>query len=315
MQTAVLFLVFNRPEPTRRVFEAIRAARPARFYVAADGPRADREGEAERCADVRAIATAVDWPCEVRTLFRDANLGCKRGVAGGIAWFFAHEAEGIILEDDVLPDESFFPYCATLLERYRDDAEISMISGCNLIGDRHGADTSYVFSRYLHVWGWASWRRAWSAYDIELRGWPSATASAKLSTVLGGRTAAIDYWTAIFDRMARGEIDTWDYQWVFASWMHDMKAIIPAATLVENIGFGEEATHTTGTAPAVAQVHPKEMTFPLSHPVKGSTTHVDALIEQVAIEIKPPTFMRSALRRWPALRRIVKTMRPAAAPR
>jgi hypothetical protein len=119
MHTAVLFLVFNRPDPTRRVFDAIRAARPARLYVAADGPRADRAGEAERCAEVRAMATAVDWPCEVLTLFRDANLGCKRGVAEGIDWFFAHEAEGIILEDDVLPHPSFFAYCATLLERYR----------------------------------------------------------------------------------------------------------------------------------------------------------------------------------------------------
>jgi hypothetical protein len=315
MHTAVLFLVFNRPDPTRRVFDAIRAARPARLYVAADGPRADRAGEAERCAEVRAMATAVDWPCEVLTLFRDANLGCKRGVAEGIDWFFAHEAEGIILEDDVLPHPSFFAYCATLLERYRELPEISMISGCNLIGDRHGAETSYVFSRYLHVWGWASWRRAWLAYDVELRGWPSTAASAKLNAVLGGRTAAIDHWTEIFNRMARGEVDTWDYQWVFASWMHDMKAIIPAVTLVENIGFGKEATHTTGTAPAVAQVHAKAMTFPLRHPVIGSTMHVDILIEQVAIEIKPATFLRTVLRRWPALRRIANTMRHAAASR
>jgi len=120
MISPVLFLIFNRPDTTTRVFEAIRAARPERLYVAADGPRMTREGEAERCAEARRIATAVDWPCEVKTLFRETNLGCRAAVSGAITWFFEHEEEGIILEDDCLPDPSFFPYCTELLAHYRD---------------------------------------------------------------------------------------------------------------------------------------------------------------------------------------------------
>ena len=315
MDVAVLFLVFNRPEPTRRVFEAIRASRPSRLYIAADGPRTDRAGEAERCAEVRAIATNIDWPCKVETLFRDENLGCKHGVAQGIDWFFVHEPEGIILEDDVLPHSTFFLYCKTLLEHYRDDPSIAMISGCNLVGDCHDSAASYFFSRYLHVWGWASWRRAWSAYDVDMGGWPSPAASAQLAKVLGGRSAAISYWREVFDRMARGEIDTWDYQWVFASWMRDMLAIIPAETLIENIGFGDGATHTTGDLPAIARARAVAMAFPLQHAPVAETGSVDAIIERVAMDITPTTNLRATLRRSSLLRWIAGALRSEASSR
>lgn len=308
--TAVLFLVFNRIETTRAAFAAIRAARPARLYVAADGPRPGRAGEADRCAEVRRLATEVDWPCEVRTLFRDTNLGCKHGVASGIDWFFAQEAEGIIIEDDIVPDPSFFRFCTELLARYRDDTRVAMISGCSLIGDRHGADTSYVFSRYLHVWGWASWRRAWQHYDVAMAAWPSPAASAQLAQVLGGRQAAIGHWTAIFDRMARGEIDTWDYQWVFSAWMNDMVAVVPAATLIDNIGFGADATHTVGSAPALPA--PVPMRFPLRHPGQGDTAAVDAIIERVALGLTPASRLRARLRMLPGVRHLAARLRPAA---
>jgi hypothetical protein len=307
MKTPVLLVVFNRPETTRTAFAAIRAARPERLYVAADGPRPDRAGEAERCADVRRIATAVDWPCEVHTLFRDHNLGCKIGVSSGIDWFFANEEAGIILEDDIVPHPSFFPYCEALLERYRDDASVAMISGCSLIGDRHGSNASYVFSRYLHVWGWASWRRAWAHYDVSMKAWPSAPARQRLAQVLDGRRGAIAYWSGVFDRMARSEIDTWDYQWVFSSWMQDMVAIFPAATLVDNIGFGADATHTVGVAPDLASA--SEMVFPLRHPLSRDTVPVDVLVERIAI----PTGLRSQLRRVPGVQKLGSLWRKATA--
>src|ERR1700690_1974577 len=156
MQSPVLFLVFNRPDTTRRVFEAIRSAQPPRLYVAADGPRGARAGEAERCAEVRRIATAVNWPCEVKTLFRDCNLGCKMGVSSGITWFFEHEPEGIILEDDVLPVPTFFDFCDELLARFRNDDRVAMISGSNLIAGHFDPAESYFFSRCAQIWGWAS---------------------------------------------------------------------------------------------------------------------------------------------------------------
>src|SRR5262249_20722231 len=157
----VLFLIFNRPNTTARVMEAIRTAGPGRLYVAADGPRDGNADEAKRCAEVRRIATQVDWPCEVQTLFRERNLGCRQAVSSAITWFFEQEQEGIILEDDCLPSPSFFPYCAELLARFRNDERIMCITGCNFQQDMKGYPYSYYFSKYHHVWGWATWRRAW----------------------------------------------------------------------------------------------------------------------------------------------------------
>lgn len=312
MNAAVLFLVFNRPDTTRRVFEAIRAARPSRLYVAADGPRASRPDEAARCTLVRQIATAVDWPCEVKTLFRDENLGCRHGVSGGIDWFFDQEEEGIILEDDVLPQPSFFPYCEALLSRYRNDASVSMISGCNLLGPSHQAAASYFFSRYMHIWGWASWRRAWTHYDVDMGGWPGSESAAKLDRLLGGRKNAIRYWAKIFDRVQGGEIDTWDYQWLFAAWMNDMVAVIPSHNLVENLGFGADATHTTGAVPAaVLAASASDIVFPLRDPVRGPTGPVDAEIERSVLEITALMQAKTTFRQLPLVRHLASIYRNA----
>ncbi len=310
METPILFLVFNRPETTAQAFECIRAARPQRLYVAADGPRASRAGEAERCAEVRRIATAVDWPCEVHTLFREQNLGCKIGVSSGIDWFFDHEPEGIILEDDVLPDPSFFPYCAELLARYRDDDDVAIISGCNLIGDIDSVDTSYVFSRYLHIWGWASWRRAWRHYDVSMADWPSPGAAARLGGVLGQRTLPVAHWTTIFNDVAAGRIDTWDYQWVHRCWQRGMVAVFPARNLIRNVGFGADATHTIGDAPAVvAAMRAAPVAFPLRHPVRGDTSAIDRMVEARAYGLTRARWLRNQLARIPgamALRALLR---------
>lgn len=269
MDTAVLFLVFNRPDTTEQVFEAIRQARPPRLYVAADGPRASRPGEAERCAEVRRIATAVDWPCEVHQLFRDSNRGCKLGVSEGITWFFEHEAEGIVLEDDILPQPSFFPYCEALLARYRDDPRVAMISGCNFIADRYPAATSYFFSIHNHIWGWASWRRAWQRYDADIAAWPAWNTAGELQRWLGGNRCATAYWRSLFDRMHRREIDTWDYQWTFACWQMQGLTVLPAHNLTLNLGFGPDATHTVKAPPAyVRRNWPRELEWPLRHPTE-----------------------------------------------
>lgn len=310
MDSPVLFLVFNRPDTTAQVFESIRRARPPRLYVAADGPRATRAGEAERCAEVRAIATAIDWPCEVKTLFRDANLGCKRAVSGAIDWFFAAEPEGIILEDDILPDPSFFRYCDELLVRYRDDTSVAMISGCNLIGDRHGADSSYIFSHYMHIWGWASWRRAWAYYDADMVGWADPAAKRRIADQLGHRPRAVAHWTGIFDRMAAGAIDTWDYQWVFAAWMQGMVATIPAHSLIGNIGFGADATHTTGDMPdVVAAAQPAPMAFPLRHPARDDVIAVDRLVEHHALGLTAGNAVKARLAGVPLLRQAARALR------
>lgn len=302
MKSAVLFLVFNRPEVTARVFHAIRAARPPRLYVAADGPRPGRADEAARCAEVRRIASAVDWPCDVKSLFRDINLGCERGVSSGIDWFFKHELEGIILEDDVLPVCGFFAFCDELLERYRDDDDVAMISGCNLLGGRVTPDGSYFFSRYMHVWGWASWRRAWANYDVTMKEHSAVATGKMLTHVLDRRALARQYWLDIFDQVRAGKVGTWDYQWVHTAWRYDQMAIIPAHNLVANLGFGCEATHTSVAPPDfVTQSPPRQIEFPLVHPARRAPEpRIDRIIERVVYGITPLSVTLASFRRsWP----------------
>lgn len=264
LQTAVLFLVFNRPDTTARVFEAIRKAKPPRLYVVADGPRASREGEAKRVAQVREIATAVDWPCEIKTLFREENLGCKSSVSSGITWFFEHEMEGIILEDDCLPSQSFFGFCELLLQRYRNQDRIMSISGTQI----HRAQSegpSYSFSNFAQIWGWATWRRAWAKYDQELEQWERFKADGYQKLPLNSWSARY-VWTDKFDRIRAGLLDTWDYQWMFTCWMHGGKTILPRVNLVANIGISSQATHTKRMRSKWINPPRQEVHQPLVHP-------------------------------------------------
>lgn len=264
MKSAVLFLVFNRPDTTKQVFEAIRKAQPPRLYVAADGPRADRQGERERCEEVRRIATAVDWDCEVKTLFRERNLGCKIGVSSGIGWFFEHEEEGIIIEDDVLPNSDFFIFCESLLHLYAENDRVWMITGNNFQdGQKRGAG-AYYFSRYTHIWGWATWRRAWRYYDRDLSFWKEWEKSNAWLQLWSDKVER-NYWEKIFNRMFAHEIDTWDYQWTASAWYHGALTATPHVNLVSNIGFGEDATHTTSANSSHAEI-PVQPLGELRHP-------------------------------------------------
>jgi hypothetical protein len=265
MRSAVLFLVFNRADTTARVFDAIRQARPPRLYVAADGPRASRPGEADRCEAVRRLATAIDWPCELMTLCRTENLGCKRAVSSGISWFFDHEPEGIILEDDCVPDPSFFPYCDELLERYRDDARVMSICGDNFVSCAWAAPASYYFSSYVPVWGWASWRRAWASYDVEMTAYKQ-DGQRILADIFADRPRARTHWKGLLDKVAAGQVDTWDYQWLLACWMRGGLCCTPSVNLITNIGFGKDATHTLSPESRLANMPAQRLPPALTHP-------------------------------------------------
>jgi hypothetical protein len=265
MHTAVLFLVFNRPDNTARVFEAIRKAHPPRLYVAADGPRRNREGEDEKVDRVREIATRVDWSCDVKTLFREENLGCKYAVSGGISWFFEHEEQGIIVEDDCLPHPDFFSFCESLLDRYANDERVWVITGDNFQNGIQRGAASYYFSRYNHVWGWASWRRAWQMADMDIRFWPDWKHSANWKSFWLDRHVR-RYWENIFDRMHRAEIDTWDYPWTASVWYHGGLTATPNVNLVSNIGFGPDSTHTGSANSALAAMATKSL-GELRHPL------------------------------------------------
>ena len=241
--SAVLFLVFNRPDTTEKVFETIRMAKPPRLYIASDGPRKHKVGEEEKVKTVRDIVSNIDWECEVKTLYREENLGCKYAVSSAITWFFDHEEQGVILEDDCLPSSDFFRFCDEMLYRYKYNDNIWVITGNNFQNGVVRGDGSYYFSRYVHIWGWASWRRAWNNADMDIRFWPEWKTSSSWRGFWRDSVVR-NYWEKIFDQMYRSEIDTWDYQWSASVWYHGGLTVTPNVNLVSNIGFGPDATHT-----------------------------------------------------------------------
>jgi len=242
--TPILFLIFNRPDTTSMVFDKIKSVRPKRLYIAADGPRTDNTKDTILCEAVRKIVSVVDWDCEVKTLYREQNLGCKVAVSSAIDWFFENEEEGIILEDDCLPSDTFFAFCEELLQKYKDINKIMQISGNNFQNGKTRGDGSYYFSRYNHIWGWATWRRAWQQYDVNMNSFNNFVKENKIDKIFTNNKIK-NYWIGIFNKTYKSEIDTWDYQWTFSIWNLDGCAILPNTNLVKNIGIGGDSTHTS----------------------------------------------------------------------
>jgi len=243
VRNAVLLLVFNRPGNTRRVLEAIRQARPGKLYVASDGPRASNLNDESTVSEVRELVTRVNWECELHTLFRTGNLGCKRAVSSAIDWFFEHEQQGLILEDDCLPHQDFFRFCDNLLEKYKYDDRISVITGNNFQNGRSRGSASYYFSKYNHCWGWATWRRSWKFYRGDIGFWQNWKTSHDWHRLVPDSVER-RYWERIFERVQKCEIDSWAYPWTASVWHHGGLTATPNVNLVSNIGFGPESTHT-----------------------------------------------------------------------
>jgi|GEM_PF-701909 len=235
---AVLIVAFNRPETTRRVFAAVRAARPAKLFFACDAPRPDRPGEANRVAEVRAILRGVDWPCEVHTRFPEANLGCGPGVSSAITWFLNEVGEGIILEDDCLPTPAFFRFCATMLERYRHDQRIALVAGSNM-APLLRLPSAYGFSRVTSCWGWATWKRTWDQFNFIPE--PIRDDEPWVRTL---HPNAVDFLRRKFDAIATGKVRTvWDYQFMVQALRSGQLTVVPGRNLILNIGFDGTGTH------------------------------------------------------------------------
>ncbi len=261
----VVLLVFARPDTTARLVEAVRAARPARVLVVADGPRPGQPEEAARCEAVRAIVERVPWECEVLTNYAEENLGLDRRVVSGLDWAFELADRAIVLEDDCLPHPSFFPFCEEVLARYGDDPRVMSISGSNFQFGAGREGTSYYFSRYPQVWGWATWARAWKRYDAKLSGWPEFRRG-RLASLLDGDPRALQYWTHALQRAHEGR-HAWDYGWLFAHWLDDALSVVPARNLVTNVGFREDATNTRPEhGMFLADVPAEPIELPLRHP-------------------------------------------------
>lgn len=263
-KTPVLFLTYCRPETTILVFNVIRQIKPEKLYLAQNTPDRDDFENNKKWHVVRKLIESVDWNCEVHRLYHNEHLDIKSSICSSITWFFENEEMGIILEDDCVPDISFFQFCQELLEKYKDDDRIAMISGNNFQFGRKVDNYSYYFSRYTHIWGWASWRRAWKNYDPNMMLWPEIRSNHLLRYYLTKRSI-YQYWKKIFDKCYKNDILTWDYQWLFMSWIQNQLTILPCKNLVTNIGFGPEAVHTKGKS-GLSNMKTEKMIFPLIHP-------------------------------------------------
>lgn len=264
--TPILFLVFNRPEVTRKVFETIRKIKPSQLFIAADGPRLNRPDDVTKCSEVRDIVSAVDWPCQLFTFFRTENLGCKHAVAQGISWFFEQVPWGIILEDDCLPAQSFYYYCQELLNLYKGDTRITHINGNNF-NSPHYLKTgySYHFTYFPQVWGWASWKRAWDRYDPDIKLYDQFNDSSFFSHC-GLSKSEFGELRKKWNNIKNNRIDTWDYQWHFINLLEGSLVISPTQNLISNIGFGIDATHTHDSQSERQNLKRSEFNSPLIHP-------------------------------------------------
>ncbi|NLH39208.1 MAG: nucleotide-diphospho-sugar transferase [Elusimicrobia bacterium] len=289
MKVPVLFIIFNRLDTTKRVFEEIKRAKPLRLYIASDGSRENKHGEKETVESVRKyVLDNIDWQCEVKTLFRDKNLGCKYAVSSAITWFFENEEMGIILEDDCLPSESFFKFCEEMLERYKDDERVGMISGFNPFSADINIGLSYFFSKYNLCWGWATWKTVWNNYDIEMNEWKNDRKSDLLKRFSKSYLVR-KYWKYLFD-IFYFKIDEsgWDAQFSYLLFKDNKFSVVPSKNLIENIGYGSElSTHCINEAPEhISKAKREELLFPLKHNENVLTyDKFDGMIEKVHFNI------------------------------
>lgn len=242
----VLVMAFNRPDHLAVLMQRLREVQPQHLYVAIDGARSTKPGEREKVQACRDLVGTVDWPCEVHTLFQETNLGCGQGVTTAITWFFEQVERGIILEDDIIPDPSFFPYCEELLERYHNDRRVFAISGCNFVppSEQSRPDLPYRFSQVPHIWGWATWRRAWAQHRLDIAGWRVQLPVKTLWSRVDHSIPSTVYWASTYELLARKEVDTWDGQFVLAAMAANAWTATSNVNLIQNIGFNEQATHT-----------------------------------------------------------------------
>ena len=296
LSTPVLFLIFNRPEITKQVFNAIQQAKPPRLYVAGDGPRSKCTEDEENCKLARSIATNVDWDCEVKTLFRDHNLGCRLAVSQAIYWFFEQEPEGIILEDDCLPSQSFFWFCQEMLEYFRNDKAVGVICGFYSNELEYKPSASFFFSRYLRVWGWAGWRRSNEGYDSNINLLIEKQNTWKKDIFSRTDIFLKRYWQDMFEEVGSGKIDTWDIQLQYLLWQKKQQVIVSSKNLVQNIGWAQGAHPLTKDHNH--ELATSEINFPLTTPdMTERDTRADQVIEKISYQITILSFLKKLLRK------------------
>lgn len=241
--TPILLIIFNRPDKVRRLIDSLRAIKPTKIYISADGPRDSVPADTELCKQARAMVSQINWPCEVITNFHERNTGSDFGPEKALNWFFDNVDEGIILEDDCSPHPDFFHFAKEMLSRYRSNEQIMLISGNNFQNGIIRGDGNYYFSKYPSTWGWASWKRAWNHYDTNTTAYDDFLEKEKINTICQSN-AEKKFFLKFFNQIHTHKIEHWDIKWIFTIWNNDGIAIIPNVNLVQNVGFGKDATHT-----------------------------------------------------------------------
>jgi hypothetical protein len=300
LKTPVVFIIFNRPETTKKVFEKIRQAKPEKLLIIADGPRKNHPEDKEKCAATRKVINGVDWKCKVLKNYSNTNLGLAKRISSGLDWVFDNVNEAIILEDDCLPNLTFFQFCKELLKKYQNDERIFAITGQNVQFGKKRTNYSYYFSRYFHCWGWATWKRAWNHFDFDMKQWPKMKNDNYLKKILKNNRA-VKYWTKIFQSCYEGKINSWAYKWIFAGFISRSLNIIPNVNLISNIGFGTESTHLKDSKNPYANMPTEKIIFPLKHPPGMMTNKKADNFEQKTL-FDPTLFARI---KW-KLKRILK---------
>lgn len=273
--TPILFIIFNRPDTTVKVFQEIRRAKPRQLFIAADGPREENIDDVKKCNEARKVAFQVDWDCEVKTLFHNKNRGCGVAPAENITWFFEHVEQGIILEDDCLPHPSFFRFCEDMLLFYKNNFKISQISGDNFQHGKKWGNASYYFSKYTHIWGWATWRDRWLQYDFELKLADEYRKKGLIESKCSNSKERA-FWHRKLNMLSGGKRkDIWDYQWMFSCWNMNGLSVVPNKNLVSNIGFDNTATHTVSYNNKIANLPTFEI---------GKIQHPKAIVEETGAD-------------------------------
>jgi hypothetical protein len=311
LTTPILYIAFNRPEITKISFDVLRKVQPKTLYISCDGPRLQIDGEDTKCNIVKKIVTNIDWDCDVKYKFNDINLGCKNSVKNAIDWLFDNEEFGIILEDDVLPTNEFFLFCEVMLKHFVDDKRIGIISGCNLLSKDELNIYSYLYSKYPNIWGWATWKRVWLQYDVNMNGYIDFLNNNLLDTILPNFKLFKPYWKIQLDSVFYNRVDTWDFQFYFMMWKNNYLTILPTNNQIINLGYNKEATHTNGNIPSfILNLKSSIITFPISHNLNVKQNLIlDTEISKIVYQINFFTILKWKLRHIPYLGNILSKMK------
>lgn len=262
----VLFVFFNRKDVALNTFNHIKKVQPAKLYLACDGPRASIKQEQDVVENIRKeILNLIDWPCDIKTRFLNSNLGCSLGVSTAVSWMFESEECGIVLEDDCVPSPSFFDYVKEMLNKYREDSRIGLVAGFNPIASKIKIEDSYCFSNYKSTWGWATWKRAWHNFDIDMA-WRNKPVESSILSNMGLYNRDVNYWRYRIKAIDSGYVSAWDWQWFMSLSSQNQLTIYPKYNLISNIGFGKDSTHTVFNIGGDEIISSKDLEFPLQHP-------------------------------------------------